>query len=112
MSQGRDSSVFDGVPVLAAVKRLRGGSGWDRGLTAAALRRGSAGQEESRRVRCGSGGGRLLVLGRPGTLFVVAGVCSQATVQDAHQAVGESAEGLVVGGAAGSVLVVERAGSR
>src|SRR6476661_3635542 len=111
MSQGRDSSVFDCVPVLAAVK-LCVESGWDRGLTAAALRRGSAGQEESRRVRFGSGGGRLLVLGRPGTLFVVAGVCSQATVQDAHQAVGESAEGLVVGGAAGSVLVVERAGSR
>ena len=42
----------------------------------------------------------------PGGLFVVEGVVFEAAVEDADEAVGEGAEGLVVEVAVGSVLVV------
>ena len=47
----------------------------------------------------------------PGGVFVVEGAVFEAVVQDAHEAVGECAEGLVVQVAVGSVLVVERSAS-
>ena len=45
---------------------------------------------------------------RPGGGFVVGGAVAQAAVEDADEAVGQCAECLVVGGAAGAVVVVER----
>ena len=44
----------------------------------------------------------------PGGVFVVGGVVSEAAVENADEPVRECAEGLVVGGAAGAVRVVER----
>ena len=63
-------------------------------------------------ARLGGDGGELLVSGVPGPVFVIEGVGSQTAVEDADESVGEGAEGLVVGGAAGSLPVVERAGPR
>jgi len=51
------------------------------------------------------------LFGRPGDGFVVDAVVGEAAVEDADEAVGEGAEGLVVGGAAGSVPVVVAAGA-
>jgi hypothetical protein len=45
-------------------------------------------------------------------VFVVGGVVLEASVEDADEAVGEGAEGLVVGVAGGTVTVIERSGSR
>jgi hypothetical protein len=42
----------------------------------------------------------------PGGVFVVEGVVAQAAVQDSHQPVPESAQGLMVGGSACSASVV------
>jgi hypothetical protein len=47
----------------------------------------------------------------PGVVFVVEGVGSQAAVEDADEPVREGSEGLVVGGSAGALSVVERAGA-
>ena len=107
MSQGRDSSGVDGVPVLAAVKpwlRCSGGREVDRGCAPAGL----AGQEESRvcEVLASSGCG-LLLFGVPGLVLVVAALRSNAAVEDADEPVGEGAESLVVGGAAGALAIVE-----
>ena len=44
-------------------------------------------------------------------MLVVEGVASQTAVEDADEPVGEGAEGLVVGGSAGALPVVERAGA-
>ena len=49
--------------------------------------------------------------GVPGEVFVVEGVVAQAAVEDADEPVREGAEGLVVGGAAGALPVVEGAGA-
>jgi transposase len=46
----------------------------------------------------------------PGEVLVVEGVVSQAAVQDADEPVGEGSEGLVVGGSASALPVVEGAG--
>ena len=43
---------------------------------------------------------------RPGLGFVVAGAVAEAAVQDADQPVGQGPQGLVVGRAAGALLVV------
>ena len=48
----------------------------------------------------------------PGEVLVVEGVASQAAVEDADEPVGEGAERLVVGGAAGTLPVIESAGAR
>ena len=40
----------------------------------------------------------------PGEVFVVAGVMSEAAIEDADEPVRECAEGLVVGGAVGAAL--------
>ena len=47
----------------------------------------------------------------PGGVFVVFGLVFEAAVEDADEAVGEGTEGLVVSGAACSLLVVEHSGS-
>ena len=47
----------------------------------------------------------------PGGVFVVEGCVAQAAVQDADEAVGQGAQGLVVGVAGGAVLVIERSGA-
>jgi hypothetical protein len=91
MSQGRDSFTSDFVPVLAAVKLLRDGLGSGRGLTAAALRRDCAGQEESRGVTSALGSSGLLMVAGPGLAFVVTGVAGQAAVKDADEPVREGA---------------------
>ena len=44
-------------------------------------------------------------------VLVVEGVVAEAAVEDADEPVGEGAEGLVVGGAAGAVAVVVGAGA-
>jgi len=46
-----------------------------------------------------------------GGVFVVGGVVAQAGVQDGDEPVGEGAEGLVVGSAAGALAVVVAAGA-
>src|SRR5829696_7668961 len=51
------------------------------------------------------------VLAGPGGVFVVGGVVAQAGVQDGDEPVGEGAEGLVVGSAAGALAVVVAAGA-
>lgn len=56
-----------------------------------------------------SGGGGLVV--GPGDRLVVGGVVPEAAVEDADESVGQGTEGLVVGGAAGSVVVIERSGA-
>ena len=56
-----------------------------------------------RRVGCAVG---------PGGVFVVEGAVAEAAVEDADEAVGEGSEGLVVGVAGGSALVVEARGRR
>ncbi len=68
-------------------------------------------QESMRAAGIGSGGGGELLLDVPRAVLVVKRVVSQAAVQDADQPVGEGAEGLVVGGAASSLPVVERPGA-
>ena len=60
----------------------------------------------SRSVLCG----RCVL--RPGGGFVVEGAGFEAAVQDADEAVGELAQGGVVPGAAGTLVVVAGAGSR
>jgi len=47
----------------------------------------------------------------PGVVLVVEHLVLQAAVENADQSVGKGPEGLVVGGAAGSLSVVERARS-
>jgi hypothetical protein len=47
----------------------------------------------------------------PGEVFVVEGVALQAAVEDADEPVGEGAQRLLVGGAAGTLAVVESSGS-
>ena len=47
----------------------------------------------------------------PGEVLVVDGCGSQAAVEDADEPVREGAEGLVVGGAAGALSVIEGAGA-
>jgi hypothetical protein len=98
------------------------------GLTAAALRQVWLVMEEPRDVRRWSGrifagfawlgssgrsGGdrERVVCGVPGLVFVVAGVVVQAAVEDADEPVRDGPEGLVVGGAAASLPVVERTGA-
>jgi hypothetical protein len=56
--------------------------------------------------------GSLLDVMRPCGCFVVAGAGFEAAVQDAHEPVGELAQGGVVFGAAGFELVVVGAGAR
>ena len=48
----------------------------------------------------------------PGEVLVVEGVASQAAVEDADEPVREGSEGLVVGGSAGALPVIEGAGAR
>ena len=55
--------------------------------------------------------GRFLGVVRTRRLLVVGGAGFEAAVQDADQAVGELAQGGVVAGAAGAVLVVVGAGA-
>jgi hypothetical protein len=47
----------------------------------------------------------------PGGLFVVLSVVAKSAVQDAHEAVAQGAQGLVVEVAGGASLVVELAGA-
>jgi hypothetical protein len=47
----------------------------------------------------------------PGEVLVIAGVASQAAVEDANEPVREGAEGLVVGGAISALSVIEGAGA-
>lgn len=53
----------------------------------------------------------LLVAVRPGGRFVVEGACLQTAVQDAHEPVGQLAQGSVVLGTACAELVVVGAGA-
>ena len=48
----------------------------------------------------------------PGEVLVVAGVVSQAAVEDANESVREGAEGLVVSGSAAALSVIEGARAR
>jgi hypothetical protein len=58
-----------------------------------------------------SGSGVAVGVGlRPGGGLVVVSVVAQAAVQDADESVGQGAQGLVVGVAAGAVSVVLAAG--
>jgi hypothetical protein len=61
-----------------------------------------------KRSSCGA---EVVWLAVPGEVFVVEGVALQAAVEDADEPVGEGAQRLVVGGAAGTLAVVESSGS-
>jgi hypothetical protein len=59
-----------------------------------------------------SGDVSLRLLDGPSGRFVIEPVVVQAAMQDADEPVGQGAQSLVVGGAAGAVSVVVAAGSR
>jgi hypothetical protein len=126
---------LDDVPVLAAVNpgaatvvvgggcpRLRSGQRAGQGGTPRCEpSRPGEGRDLNSGVPCpvsvvgvsglGGGGDGFCGSGVPGSVLLVEGLGSQAAVQDADQPVRNGTEGLVVGGPAGPLSVVELPGS-